>query len=231
VLSARYAGEPKSDARNNAKLIAELAGRRSRAHISTASSCSCATPTTRSPIIADGEWHGEILSSTPRGDGGFGYDPLSRPRLEQTAAELDAAELKNRRSHRGLALPACRAPARGADEPRAEGPAHPGRVIPLIPARRAANGQRQFNSAHPPPLALYVHFPWCVQKCPYCDFNSCPATEWRRGVGIPEADYLAALIADLEAALPTGLGPAVTVASSSAAAPPACSPATASIGC
>jgi oxygen-independent coproporphyrinogen-3 oxidase len=48
-----------------------------------------------------------------------------------------------------------------------------------------------------PPLSLYVHFPWCVRKCPYCDFNSHEA----RG-GIPESDYLAALLADLDAALP-----------------------------
>lgn len=47
------------------------------------------------------------------------------------------------------------------------------------------------------PLSLYVHFPWCVKKCPYCDFNSHEA----RG-HIPEEDYLAALIADLEASLP-----------------------------
>ena len=49
----------------------------------------------------------------------------------------------------------------------------------------------------PPPLALYVHGPWCVKKCPYCDFNSHES----RGE-IDEAAYLAALIADLEAALP-----------------------------
>lgn len=49
----------------------------------------------------------------------------------------------------------------------------------------------------PPPLALYVHWPWCVKKCPYCDFNSHESrTE------VDEAAYLAALIADLEAALP-----------------------------
>jgi putative oxygen-independent coproporphyrinogen III oxidase len=48
-----------------------------------------------------------------------------------------------------------------------------------------------------PPLALYVHFPWCVRKCPYCDFNSHEAT-----APIPEADYLAALRADIESALP-----------------------------
>ncbi|MCM2309186.1 MAG: radical SAM family heme chaperone HemW [Sulfuritalea sp.] len=52
----------------------------------------------------------------------------------------------------------------------------------------------------PPPLSLYVHWPWCVKKCPYCDFNS-----HESGGGIAddtEAAYLAALIADLEAALP-----------------------------
>ena len=49
----------------------------------------------------------------------------------------------------------------------------------------------------PPPLALYVHWPWCVKKCPYCDFNSHESR-----TGVDEAAYLAALIADLEAALP-----------------------------
>jgi putative oxygen-independent coproporphyrinogen III oxidase len=48
-----------------------------------------------------------------------------------------------------------------------------------------------------PPLALYVHLPWCLKKCPYCDFNSHEA----RGE-VPEARYLDALVADLEAALP-----------------------------
>ncbi len=48
-----------------------------------------------------------------------------------------------------------------------------------------------------PPLSLYVHIPWCVRKCPYCDFNSHEA----RG-GLPEEDYVAALLRDLELALP-----------------------------
>lgn len=48
-----------------------------------------------------------------------------------------------------------------------------------------------------PPLSLYVHFPWCVRKCPYCDFNSHEATG-----GFPEDDYLAAQRTDLENALP-----------------------------
>ena len=48
-----------------------------------------------------------------------------------------------------------------------------------------------------PPLSLYVHIPWCLRKCPYCDFNSHQAP-----AQLPEQDYVAALLADLEAALP-----------------------------
>ena len=49
-----------------------------------------------------------------------------------------------------------------------------------------------------PPLALYVHLPWCLRKCPYCDFNSHEA----KSGDLPEQTYLEALCADLEAALP-----------------------------
>ena len=48
-----------------------------------------------------------------------------------------------------------------------------------------------------PPLSLYVHLPWCIRKCPYCDFNS----HEQRG-DLPEAEYVDALVADLEASLP-----------------------------
>ena len=50
-----------------------------------------------------------------------------------------------------------------------------------------------------PPLSLYVHLPWCLKKCPYCDFNS---HAWRGGDALPEARYVDALVRDLEASLP-----------------------------
>ena len=50
-----------------------------------------------------------------------------------------------------------------------------------------------------PPLSLYVHLPWCLRKCPYCDFNS---HELRSGGELPQAEYIQALLADLDAALP-----------------------------
>ncbi len=52
-----------------------------------------------------------------------------------------------------------------------------------------------------PPLSLYVHIPWCVQKCPYCDFNSHALRE-----GVPEQEYVAALLADLDTDLPLAQG-------------------------
>ena len=72
-------------------------------------------------------------------------------------------------------------------------------MIPIIPVA-AVPSAPTFSSSGlvaPPPLALYVHWPWCVKKCPYCDFNSHESR-----IDTDEAAYLAALIADLEAALP-----------------------------
>ena len=54
-----------------------------------------------------------------------------------------------------------------------------------------------------PPLSLYVHLPWCLKKCPYCDFNS----HEMRVAKLPEQRYIDALMADLEAALPLVWGP------------------------
>lgn len=107
VQSARYAqttdGEPKSDARNNAKLLAELGERTDRKAHFVAVIVFVRHADDPQPIIAEGEWHGEILAAE-RGMDGFGYDPLFYIReLDQTSAELSAEE-KNRRSHRGQAL-------------------------------------------------------------------------------------------------------------------------------
>ncbi|OMG53025.1 non-canonical purine NTP pyrophosphatase, RdgB/HAM1 family [Azonexus hydrophilus] len=103
VISARYAGEPKSDARNNEKLLADLAGKTDRRAHFVSCLVLCRSADDPQPIIAEGEWHGEIVDQY-RGDGGFGYDPLFFvPEFGQTAAELDA-ETKNRISHRGRAM-------------------------------------------------------------------------------------------------------------------------------
>ena len=103
VYSARYAGEPKSDQRNNDKLIADLAS-----HADKSAYYYCVLVFVRhaddpQPVIADGRWNGEMIA-TSRGTGGFGYDPYFLiPSLQKTAAELTAEE-KNRLSHRGQAL-------------------------------------------------------------------------------------------------------------------------------
>ena len=103
VISARYGGEPKSDARNNEKLLAELANRADRAAHFVSVLVLVRHADDPQPLIAEGEWHGEILPAL-RGDGGFGYDPLFYlPEFGKTAAELDAAT-KNRVSHRGRAM-------------------------------------------------------------------------------------------------------------------------------
>ena len=103
VISAIYAGEPRSDARNNEKLLAALKGvadRRAHYHCSLVLLRHADDP---QPIIAEGQWHGVILNA-PRGAGGFGYDPLFLdPTLQQSVAEISTDD-KNRVSHRGQAL-------------------------------------------------------------------------------------------------------------------------------
>jgi XTP/dITP diphosphohydrolase len=103
VHSARFAGEPKSDERNNDKLVRPLAGNADRrAHYY------CVIVLVRhaddpEPLIAEGRWHGEVIDA-PRGSGGFGYDPhFLLPELGRTAAELEPHQ-KHAVSHRGKAL-------------------------------------------------------------------------------------------------------------------------------
>ena len=103
VYSARYAGEPKSDARNNQKLLADLGDNANRAAHFVSVIILVRHADDPQPLIAEGEWHGEILPAE-RGEGGFGYDPMFYlPEFDQTAAELDAA-IKNQQSHRGRAM-------------------------------------------------------------------------------------------------------------------------------
>ncbi|EJN09175.1 RdgB/HAM1 family non-canonical purine NTP pyrophosphatase [Herbaspirillum sp. YR522] len=103
VFSARFAGEPKSDAANNAKLIAELATQADKSAYYYCVLVYVRHADDPQPVIADGTWKGEIID-TPRGAGGFGYDPyFLLPSLGKTAAELSSAE-KNAVSHRGQAL-------------------------------------------------------------------------------------------------------------------------------
>ena len=103
VASARYAGEPKSDARNNARLIAELAGVADRRAHYYCILVLVRSPMDPEPVIAEGAWHGRIVD-TPRGEGGFGYDP----HFEDLATGMTGAELplerKNALSHRGKAI-------------------------------------------------------------------------------------------------------------------------------
>lgn len=103
VYSARFAGEPKSDARNNEKMIAELAKHEDKSAYYYCVLVFVRHPDDPQPVIADGRWNG-VMIDTPRGDGGFGYDPyFFIPSLGKCAAELSADE-KNALSHRGQAL-------------------------------------------------------------------------------------------------------------------------------
>jgi len=104
VFSARFAGDnPKSDTRNNEKLLRDMQGvtdRRAHYYCVLVLLHHADDP---QPLIAEGEWHGEIAQEE-RGDGGFGYDPLFwLPSLNKMSAELSRDE-KHAISHRGKAL-------------------------------------------------------------------------------------------------------------------------------
>jgi XTP/dITP diphosphohydrolase len=103
VRSARFAGEPKSDARNNVALIDALRGvadRRAHYYCVLVLARHAEDP---QPLIAEGIWHGTVIDA-PRGDRGFGYDPHFEDRQTGlTGAELPL-ERKNELSHRGQAM-------------------------------------------------------------------------------------------------------------------------------
>lgn len=105
LYSARYAGSPTDDAANNAKLLADLrdvpASERTARFFAVIVLLRHATDP--QPLICEGRWEGLILDA-PRGNNGFGYNPVFLdPRHGLTAAEMEPA-LKNTLSHRALAL-------------------------------------------------------------------------------------------------------------------------------
>ena len=103
IYSARFAGEPKSDSRNNQKLLEALEGMEDRHAHYYCVMVLVRNPEDPQPLIAQGIWQGEILTE-PRGEDGFGYDPLFLDaKTGKTGAELPM-DIKNRISHRGHAL-------------------------------------------------------------------------------------------------------------------------------
>ncbi|MGB8516847.1 MAG: RdgB/HAM1 family non-canonical purine NTP pyrophosphatase [Gallionella sp.] len=103
VLSARFSGLPSNDQRNNVALLEAM-----KTHSNRRAHYACVLVLMRSaadaqPLIAEGEWHGEIARE-PRGTGGFGYDPLFwLPQLNMMSSEL-SREQKDEIGHRGKAM-------------------------------------------------------------------------------------------------------------------------------
>ena len=119
VHSAYYAGREgtreERDARNNAKLVEQLLATPDHRAFYYCVLVLVRAPNDPTPIVADGEWHGEIVAQ-PRGTHGFGYDPHFLTVFGKTAAEMPA-EAKNRVSHRARAMAALRAKLAGTADP------------------------------------------------------------------------------------------------------------------
>jgi len=105
LYSSRYAGEKKSDKANIEKLLSELKATKDKVRAATfhCSLVFMAHAEDPAPLIFQGFWHGQIVEE-PRGDLGFGYDPIFFvPEFDCTVGELDPL-VKERHSHRGIAL-------------------------------------------------------------------------------------------------------------------------------
>ena len=181
----------------------------------------CAAPTIPSRWSRSAAGRARSLDA-PRGDGRLRLRPADvHPGVRPTVAELDAGDQERAQPPRAGRARDARADARrpGALARRAR-PLRPrsrdGRVpidaAPTAPpsdvAERLARCMRpaRCTLAALPPLSLYVHLPWCLKKCPYCDFNS---HDWRGGAAtLPEARYLDALVRRPGAVAAVRLGPA-----------------------
>ena len=119
VHSAYYAGREgtreERDARNNAKLVEQLRATPDHHAFYYCVLVLVRAPNDPTPVVADGEWHGEIVAE-PRGTHGFGYDPHFLTVFGKTAAEMPS-EAKNRVSHRARALAALAAKLGPASDP------------------------------------------------------------------------------------------------------------------
>lgn len=103
IYSARYSGANATDLNNNIKLLEAMTDQADRSACFVCVLALVQHAEDPRPLICEGVWHGEILH-TERGSNGFGYDPLFYiPELKSSSAELEPA-VKNRHSHRGLAL-------------------------------------------------------------------------------------------------------------------------------
>lgn len=103
IYSARYSGAQATDASNNVKLLSALEGEHDRSAQFVCVLALVQHANDPLPVICEGRWRGEILHEA-RGNNGFGYDPLFFiPELQRSSAELEPS-IKNRNSHRGLAL-------------------------------------------------------------------------------------------------------------------------------
>nr|BFE93309.1 hypothetical protein GCM10020185_38450 [Pseudomonas brassicacearum subsp. brassicacearum] len=207
IYSARYA-DGKGDAANNAKLLDAL---KDVPEAERGAQFVCVLALVRHaddplPILCEGLWHGRILTEAS-GEHGFGYDPLFWvPERNCSSAELGPVEKESTEPPRPRHGPAASTP----------GPA----MIDDTPAPLIHGGVQTPRAPLPvlPPLALYVHIPWCVRKCPYCDFNSHTASPQ-----LPEEEYVDALLADLDQDLHAVHGRPLSSIFFSAAAPRACS--------
>ena len=166
------------------------------------------------PLIAVGRVVGEITEK-PIGINGFGFDPVMfLPKIGKTFAQLSDVE-KNAMSHRGQA-----AKQMVATDARKMVLS---KIIPVVPVSSATAAPQSSKDpgdlkspkdithymragllqlAALPPLSLYIHLPWCLKKCPYCDFNS---HEVQAGGALSaelEERYINAVVADLDASLP-----------------------------